>query len=198
MDGIKAWAIALCAAAVGCSLLHMLAPKGGMGRLFKLIIAAFFLCCMIAPLMNLKSMTQLDIDALPEDVRSDVLQERVNGQVERQINAALLRVTNDTLKNYNTQAEKVVAKMDTSADGGICITQIVLYMDKQNIRGSHRPVGGLTERMEEFHGRKRKRQRDAYAPFGVSERGKRHQNHCGGWPGGNGADFGVQFLDTKI
>ena len=58
MDGIKAWAIALCAAAVGCSLLHMLAPKGGMGRLFKLIIAAFFLCCMIAPLMNLKSMTQ--------------------------------------------------------------------------------------------------------------------------------------------
>ena len=38
MDGIKAWAIALCAAAVGCSLLHMLAPKGGMGRLFKLII----------------------------------------------------------------------------------------------------------------------------------------------------------------
>ena len=57
MDGIKAWAIALCAAAVGCSLLHMLAPKGGMGRLFKLIIAAFFLCCMIAPLMNLKSMT---------------------------------------------------------------------------------------------------------------------------------------------
>ena len=59
MDGIKAWAIALCAAAVGCSLLHMLAPKGGMGRLFKLIIAAFFLCCMIAPLMNLKSMTDV-------------------------------------------------------------------------------------------------------------------------------------------
>ena len=132
MDGIKAWAIALCAAAVGCSLLHMLAPKGGMGRLFKLIIAAFFLCCMIAPLMNLKSMTQLDIDALPEDVRADVLQERVNGQVERQINAALLRVTNDTLKNYNTQAEKVVAKTDTSADGSIYIRQVVVSLDKKN------------------------------------------------------------------
>ena len=64
MDGIKAWAIALCAAAVGCSLLHMLAPKGGMGRLFKLIIAAFFLCCMIAPLMNLKSMTLPELTAV--------------------------------------------------------------------------------------------------------------------------------------
>lgn len=148
MDGVKAWAIALCAAAVGCSLLHMLAPKGGVGRIFKLIIAAFFLCCLIAPLMHLQSLTKLNIDALPEEVRADVLQERVNEQVERQINAVLLRVTNDTLKNYDTQAEKVVAKTDTSADGGICITQIVLYMDKQNIRDAMVAKQVMEKRLE--------------------------------------------------
>ena len=49
MDAVRSWAIALCAAAIGCTLLQILAPKDGMGRIFKLLIAAFFLCCLAAP-----------------------------------------------------------------------------------------------------------------------------------------------------
>ena len=52
MDAVKAWAAGLCAVSMGCVLLKMLAPKGGMGKLIHLIIAAFFLCCFAAPLMK--------------------------------------------------------------------------------------------------------------------------------------------------
>ena len=52
MDAVKAWAAGLCAVSMGCVLLKMLAPKGGMGKLIHLIIAAFFVCCFAAPLMK--------------------------------------------------------------------------------------------------------------------------------------------------
>lgn len=148
MEAIKSWAVALCAAAVGCSLLHMVAPKNGMGRIFRLITAAFFLCSLLAPLMTLKHIRPLAQLELPESVTADTLQERVNSQIERQINAALLRVTNETLKNYGTKAEKVEAKTDTSADGGICITQIVLYMDKQHFHDAIAAKQVMEKRLE--------------------------------------------------
>lgn len=148
MEGIGAWAAALCAAAVGCSLLHVLAPKNGMGKIFKLLLAAFFLCCLLAPLLNLKSLTSLQLPDLGGDAAGESLQDRVNEQVERQIDAALLRVANETLKNYGTKVEKVKAMTDTSEDGGICITQVVLYLDKQNIRNSITAKQVMEKRLE--------------------------------------------------
>ncbi len=148
MEGIQAWAIALCAAAVACSLLHMLTPKNGLGKIFRMLLAAFFICCLITPLLSLKGMLPLELEDLPDSASSSALQERVNEQVLRQIDASLLRVTNDTLKNYDIQAEKVEAKTDTSADGGICITQIVLYLDKQNIRNAVTAKQILENRLE--------------------------------------------------
>ena len=43
MDGIKGWAAALCVAAIGCALMQMLAPKDGLGKIFKLMLGAFFM-----------------------------------------------------------------------------------------------------------------------------------------------------------
>ena len=43
MDGIKGWAAALCVAAISCALMQMLAPKDGLGKIFKLMLGAFFM-----------------------------------------------------------------------------------------------------------------------------------------------------------
>lgn len=58
MDGIQGWAAALCVAAIGCALMQMLAPKDGLGRIFKLMLGAFFLCCMVMPLLQMGSITR--------------------------------------------------------------------------------------------------------------------------------------------
>lgn len=106
MDAVRSWAIALCAAAIGCTLLQILAPKDGMGRIFKLLIAAFFLCCLAAPLLQIKNLTRLDFSGLPDEVASGVLQQRVNEQAVSQINAALEEIAGHAVERYGTKWKK--------------------------------------------------------------------------------------------
>ena len=73
MNSITQWAAGLCVAAVGCTALQMLAPKGGLGKLFRLLIAAFFLCCMVSPLLSLKDIRALSVDKLPEEVSASLV-----------------------------------------------------------------------------------------------------------------------------
>lgn len=134
MDAVKSWAAMLCVVAVGCALVQMLAPREGMGKILKLIIAAFFLCCMVSPLLSLKSLTGLNLDMLPDEVSADLLQERVNEQLKRQMEAAVEKVADNTLKNYGITAEKVTVQTDTSEEGGIYIRQVILYLNSQNIQ----------------------------------------------------------------
>ena len=80
----------------------------------------------------MKNLTSLSLDSLPSEVSGEVLQERVQAQFEQQVNAALLETANNALKNYDIQAAKMSVSMDTGEDGGIYITKITLYLDKQN------------------------------------------------------------------
>lgn len=133
MDAVKGWAATLCIVAVGCTLLQFFAPKGGMGRIFRIMIAAFFLCCLVSPLLSIKNITQLPLDLLPEDIESDLLQNKVNEQLERQVSVAVESIVNTALDNYHLKAEKIETKTDTSEDGSIYMKQIILYLDKQNL-----------------------------------------------------------------
>ena len=132
MDAVRSWAIALCAAAIGCTLLQILAPKDGMGRIFKLLIAAFFLCCLAAPLLQIKNLTRLDFSGLPDEVASGVLQQRVNEQAVSQINAALGEIAGHAVERYGIEMEIIAVETDTSADGSIYIRQVVVSLDKKN------------------------------------------------------------------
>ena len=136
MEAVKGWAAALCAAAIGCTVLQLLAPKGGMGKIFRMITAAFFLCCLVSPLLNLRSLLTLNLDSLPVDIQSEMLENRVNEQIERQISETVQQLTESTLEGYDLSAEKIVTEMDTSEDGSIYIKRITLYLDKQNITQS--------------------------------------------------------------
>lgn len=133
MDEVKAWAAALCAVSIGCVLIKMLAPKGGMGKIFHLIIAAFFLCCFAAPLMKIKEMNELEFPEFSSPAVSDGLDKTVEQQLIRQIHAAMEETARTTLKNYGIELAEIAVQTDTSEEGGIYITRITLYLDKQNI-----------------------------------------------------------------
>ena len=132
LDGVTGWAAALCTAAIGCTALHMLAPKGGLGKLLRLLTAAFFLCCMVSPLLELKNLLPLSLDSLPQEVSAEALQERVSAQCERQVTAALEKAAGQALERYSIAPAKVDVEMDIDDTGGIYITKIILYLDKHN------------------------------------------------------------------
>ena len=133
MDAVKAWAAGLCAVSMGCVLLKMLAPKGGMGKLIHLIIAAFFVCCFAAPLMKLTALEEWELPELSSSTQAQALEQIVTQQLERQIDTALGETARTVLSNYGIEMTKISAQTDTSEDGGIYITRITLYLDKQNI-----------------------------------------------------------------
>ena len=132
MDGIKDWAAALCVAAIGCALMQMLAPKDGMGKIFKLMLGAFFLCCMTMPLLQLRSISGLDVGSLPSEVTNELLQEKVDAQLRRQVETTVRQLAEKALESRGVKAEKIAVTTDTSEDGGIYIQQVTIYLDKQN------------------------------------------------------------------
>ena len=132
MDKVTSWAAALCVAAIGCTALQMLAPKGSLGRLFKMITAAFFICCMAVPLMSFRSV-DLNLDNIETEVSSnDDLNNKVNKQFEEQVTAALKQVADSALEQYGIKVSKVKVNMDTNEDGSIYISGVILYLDKQD------------------------------------------------------------------
>lgn len=132
MDSIKAWAAALCIAAIVCAVLQMLAPKEGTGKVFKLILSAFFLCCLIMPLLRAGSLTRLDISVLPGEVQAELLEDRVNQQLMRQVQATVEQLAETALDSSGVKAEKIEVKTDTSPEGSIYIQQVTITLDKQS------------------------------------------------------------------
>lgn len=136
MGDIRQWAAALCAAAIGCTILKALAPKGGAGRLFHMMIAAFCLCCMVSPLLSLRSLSLSDLPDVSSASPDSALSQRVEEQMADQMEAAVMSLCQRYLKNYNVTVEKVAVHTDTSADGRIYISHVTLYLDKQNAAGA--------------------------------------------------------------
>lgn len=133
MSGVTAWAGMLCTVAAACAALQFLSPRKGMGRLFQLIAAAFFLCCLTAPLLSVLSIDTLTASGTAESsVTAEELEERVRAQAQAQTEAALKQTAAFLLSEYGISVEKVAVTMDSGADGRIYISGMAVTLDKQS------------------------------------------------------------------
>ena len=132
MGGIQEWAAALCVAAIACSLLQLFAPKNGTGKILRLIITGVFLCCMLAPLLQLKAVGSLELPDLPNGVDGEVLDRKIEEQLKRQVSQAVQQLSQRLLEKQKMTAEKIEVKVDTAENGSIYIEQVIVYLDKQS------------------------------------------------------------------
>lgn len=133
MTELRAWSAAVCMAALGCSAIRLLAPKAGGGKLFSLITASFFICALALPLLNIGSLPELEIDLLPPDIVTGLLEERVTEQLTEQVKAAAVAYVDEAMAQRNVDPKKVEVITDTSESGGIYMKQITIYVDKQSM-----------------------------------------------------------------
>lgn len=133
MESIRTWSVAVCLAALGCAAMQLLAPKAGTGKIFRLVIATFFLCSLLAPLLALPSWEELDFGGVPEFVTTELLEDTVQQQVERQVQTATRTYLEEALAERGVSAEKIEVDTDISEDGGIYIQRIVVTVDKQTV-----------------------------------------------------------------
>ncbi|MCL2884048.1 MAG: stage III sporulation protein AF [Oscillospiraceae bacterium] len=136
MDTLRLWASALCMAAVGAAILTMLAPKNSMGKLFRVLAAAFFLCCLLSPLLSMKQLTQLNLTAMPSSLQPSALSDTVKAQLNQQVSAAIEGVVTKALQAQNITPKKITADMDIDDQGGIYIKQVTVQVDKRDLAAS--------------------------------------------------------------
>ncbi len=144
MEGIRAWSVSLCMAALGCAAVRLLVPKNGNGKVFHLITATFFLCCMLMPLLRVQSVTPLDIHGLPEEVKADLLEDVVTRQLQAQVESTVTALAEEGLAARNVTAKKITVITDITAEGIIYIQQVTITVDKQTVSIA-RAVGEVLE-----------------------------------------------------
>lgn len=134
MDGLRQWAVAVCAAAVVCALLRHLFPDNSLGRQGRMLLPCLFLCVLLSPISSLSSGVKLPGFTDVDRADSADLTARMRQQMTAQVNDTLLRMVNQSLAGYGWSAKKVVADMDIGEDGSIRMGQITLYVDEEVAR----------------------------------------------------------------
>lgn len=134
MEGLRQWAVAVCAAAVVCTLLRHLFPDDSLGQQGRMLLPCLFLCVLLSPISGLSQGVKLPDFTAETAPDSADLTARMRQQVAAQINDTLLRMVNQSLDGYGWSAKKVVADMDIGEDGSIQMGQITLYVDEDVAR----------------------------------------------------------------
>ena len=131
MTAIQDWAAGLCTAGIGCSLLHLLCPAGAMRRVFGVLTAVFFFCCLLSPLSSAVTLAS-DLFVFPDEATvSRELSDTVNEQAQRVIEAALLRDATDRV-GETVQVREVAIIRDMSRSDGIYIERIRVTLSEQD------------------------------------------------------------------
>ena len=136
MDGIRQWAVAVCAAAVVCTLLRRLFPENALGQQGRMLLPCLFLCVFLSPIFKGFSDVKLPDFTAENTVNSEQITARMRQQVVAQVNDTLLQMVNQALEGYGWSAKKVVADMDIAEDGSIVMGQITLYVDEDVARST--------------------------------------------------------------
>ncbi len=136
MEGLRQWAVTVCAAAVVCTLLRWLFPDSLLGQQGRMLLPCVFLCTLLAPLPGLFSGMELPEFSVTESGEATALESRMKQQLIAQMNASLLAMANQALEGYGWQAKKVVTDMDIGEDGCISMGQITLYVDDKTARSA--------------------------------------------------------------
>ena len=134
MDSLRGWTVAVCAAAVVCTILQQLFPDTALGRQGRPLLAAVFLTVLLSPLSTAFSAVKLPDFTSNKPLDSAGLAARMRQQFTEQVNATLLAMVNQSLDGYGWSAKKVVADMDIEEDGSIRMGQIVVYVDEDVAR----------------------------------------------------------------
>lgn len=133
MNEVRTWCAMACSAALGCSAVRLLAPKEGIGKVFRLITVSFFLCCLLSPLLKFRFATELAVEYMPPEMVSQLVEERVNKQLTVQVKQAVRQITEEALAERKITAKNIEVVTDISEQGGIYIEQITVTVDKQSV-----------------------------------------------------------------
>ena len=134
MEGIRTWAVGLCAAAMAGGLTELLLPKAGLRRVLQMTVSVFFLTCIFAPVPWSGEGFSLETDVVTmwdlENVRREtaVLEQAWSVQQEDYTERALELRTSRLLEVLEIPWKKISFLKHTDEQGRIWISECEIQL----------------------------------------------------------------------
>lgn len=129
MNAVTSAAVVLCTCTVACVVIKMLLPEGRTRKIMNLIISAFLIIVMIAPIKNLFNKSDGLNISTPDE--SKIMQE-YDSKVLSVTQDNLSRSVSALLAQNNINVSNVYVSVKSSGDGGIIIDYINIYIDEDD------------------------------------------------------------------
>ena len=127
MDYIKSWTFCICITLIISVILSILAPKGTMGKFYKVIISTFIFLSFLYPLSDF-NIAEFKLDFDFDSVYENVVEGAAKSQVESAVETVL--VENDiqnsivTASVYQSGDELVINSVKISVPDGYSVEEV--------------------------------------------------------------------------
>ena len=138
MEALKNWAVSVCFAGIAAAVAQMLFPPGNMQKVFRIAVSAFFLCCLIPPLLSIGPSLDLTLPKTRNEAASaaEALEAEMERQMKSSIETKVKSLIEDAMEQTEVKPQKIVVQMDTGEDGGIVMKQITIVLAKKDAQSS--------------------------------------------------------------
>lgn len=131
MDGLQQWAFSICASVLIAGVFSILAPKGSMEKLLRLVVSVFLIMALFSPFiksgkLTLPSFSEQDAAGQYEDAKD--LEQAINEQMAKQMEASIKGQITACLKKNGADGAKVRVSMDIDSDGRIKMNEIMILI----------------------------------------------------------------------
>lgn len=131
MQFFRQWAVSVCASGIIGTIFSMIAPKGSMDKILKLMISVFLFTSIVAPFL---SGEKLDFDlsadgaAQSQDISEDVMWEEANQLTLRTTQKSIENGIGDFLKRHSCAEYKVKVQLHVDENQYVQLDGAELYL----------------------------------------------------------------------
>lgn len=145
MQFFKQWAISVCASGIIATVFSMIAPKGSMDKILKLMISVFIFTSMLVPFLTGEKIDFDDfISSSSQSVSEEELWERANQLTLKTAKASLEQSIGDFLNRHSLEEYEIEVSFIVDENNYITISHADLYLMPDDL-GRSGDLKALTE-----------------------------------------------------
>lgn len=134
MELIRNWTLTMCVTAVAGAIAGMIAPKVGAGKIFKITLSTFFLCCMIVPFFDIPKTESPSFSQSFDNVGDN---SHINEMIKEQTVLGTQNILENKLESYiqdetGISPVKIELIMNTEDEEQIYISEALVTVTEQS------------------------------------------------------------------
>ena len=124
MEIIRQWAFGVCCAAAAAGLVQLILPQSSLGKVEKVVVAAFFLCSLALPLLEAAPRLAMEWEPFPQEEQEEISRELellLDQRLQEQVQESLASLAGEKLEAMGISGGDV--RIDITTEPGVPLDQ---------------------------------------------------------------------------